>query len=501
MNSLRISVLVLVALSCSPGLTSAANPKLDPRLQSATAGTEHVEALIELGARAAALPLDPRADYRQHRADWVKLLSETANSAQAPLLQWLQSKGVEYRAFWIVDAIWVNTDATTLDSIAARSEVRYVHANPLMRMPLPMPESLESGMPGPLAIEAGVNKINAPLVWAAGTTGQGVVIAGEDTGYQWDHPALKAKYRGWNGSVADHNYNWHDSIHNAATGNICGSNAIVPCDDGSPSHGTHTLGTMLGDDGGANQIGVAPGARWIGCRNMDNGDGTPARYIECMQWMMQPTDLAGNNPDISKAPDVISNSWGCPSSEGCTSPAVLETAVDNVVAAGIMMVVAAGNGGSGCNTISDAPAFYDSAFTIGSTTSADAISSFSSRGPVTIALNNKPDVVAPGSSVRSSLRGNAYGSLSGTSMATPHVAGTAALLMSVNPNLKGHPDQVQAILRSTATILPPSAFASQVCGGIPAATIPNPVIGYGRIDAWKAFRKAETIFVDGVEGP
>src|SRR5206468_10728214 len=124
--------------------------------------------------------------------------------------------------------------------------------------------------------------------------GRGVVIAGEDTGYQWNHPALKIQYRGWNGTTADHDHNWHDAIHDSV-GNPCGNNAQAPCDD--VGHGTHTIGTMVGDDGAGDQIGVAPGARWIGCRNMDQGNGTPARYIECMQWMLAPTDLAGGNAD------------------------------------------------------------------------------------------------------------------------------------------------------------------------------------------------------------
>ncbi len=95
-------------------------------------------------------------------------------------------------------------------------------------------------------------------------------------------------------------------------------NSPVPCDD--VGHGTHTMGTMVGDDGAANQIGVAPGAKWMGCRNMDVGNGTPATYSECFQWFIAPTNLANQNPDPTKAPHVINNSWGCPPSEGCTDP-------------------------------------------------------------------------------------------------------------------------------------------------------------------------------------
>src|SRR6185295_14141036 len=130
------------------------------------------------------------------------------------------------------------------------------------------------------AIEPGISYSKAPQVWALGFTGQGIVVGGADTGYQWDHPALKPHYRGWNGVTANHDYSWHDSIHSSA--GPCVGNSPQPCDDNS--HGTHTMGTAIGSDGGSNQIGMAPGAKWIGCRNMDQGNGTPTTYAECFQF-------------------------------------------------------------------------------------------------------------------------------------------------------------------------------------------------------------------------
>jgi subtilisin family serine protease len=87
-----------------------------------------------------------------------------------------------------------------------------------------------------------------------GVTGTGIVVAGQDTGYEWDHPALMRQYRGWDGAVTDHTYNWHD-----AWGEF-----EVPTDE--DGHGTHTMGTVLGHDGDDNRTGVAPDAQWIGCR-------------------------------------------------------------------------------------------------------------------------------------------------------------------------------------------------------------------------------------------
>ena len=152
------------------------------------------------------------------------------------------------------------------------------------------------GESSPIQSQQSFSAPSLAQVWAMGYKGQGVVIAGEDTGYQWEHPALKNTYRGWDGTTADHNYNWHDAIHEISplhndpmpdpSLNSCGLDVQYPCDDGS--HGTHTMGTMIGEEG-PNQIGVAPGAKWMACRNMERGYGSPTTYIECLNssWLPQ----------------------------------------------------------------------------------------------------------------------------------------------------------------------------------------------------------------------
>lgn len=479
----RLRALPLAALALACGSALAAD--IEPRVLAQARQDGRAEALIVLAdqAQPALAPLAPDVDYRARRRALVDALRARADHQQAGLRGWLDARGVEYRPYWISNAIWARLSAQDLAELALRGDVARVAANPSYALQLPaeplgpMPNEIQ-------AIEWGVNMIRAPEVWAEGFEGQGVVIAGQDTGYDWDHPALVNHYRGWDGAAATHDYNWHDSIHDSS-GNPCGNDSPQPCDD--HGHGTHTAGTFAGSDGGSNQIGVAPGAKWIGCRNMNSGDGTPARYIECMEFFLAPTDMAGENANPDLAPDVINNSWGCPASEGCTPADILETAVDNLVAGGIMFVASAGNDGSGCSSILTPPAIYDSSFVIGSTTSSDAMSSFSSRGPVSGSGLIRPDVSAPGSNIRSSVPGGGYGSMSGTSMAGPHVAGAAALLMSVNPALKGHPDQVAQILRDTAVPI----NVTQTCGGIGPDTWPNYVAGYGRIDAYAAAQAAQ----------
>jgi serine protease AprX len=414
-----------------------------------------------------------------------KQLIAAAKRTQGPILNALQGLAdqtgnqIEYQAFWIVNAIWVRGDAAALEKLARRIDVAHIYANPKVKLDQPV-QSVSSAAPiAPQDIEWNIEKVRAPLVWAEGITGQGIVIGGADTGYIWDHPALKNQYRGWNGVSADHNYSWHDAIH-SDTGS-CGADSLVPCDP--YGHGTHTMGIMVGDDGQGIQIGMAPGARWIGCRNMDHaGYGTPSSYIECYQWFIAPTDLSGGNPNPVMAPDVINNSWGCTTDEGCidTDPNVLKSTVEAVRAAGIMTVQSAGNRGTSCSS-----AIYEASFTVGNTDKYDIIAPSSSRGPVTFDSSNrlKPNVSAPGQSILSSTSDGYYGYKSGTSMAAPHAAGLAALLMSAKPSLIGQVDEIETIIEKSAI----PRTTSQTCGGIPGYQVPNNTYGWGRIDAWNGY--------------
>jgi len=489
----RISLILILISLLTAAPASAWQAKVDPWvLQTAETGeTEFLVYLSEQADLSGVMTLPTKAEKGAYV---YRTLSETAARSQAPLIAALKAMGVDYRPYWIANMIWVRGDEAALQSLALRADVAHLYANPSVQLEAPaqLPEQPVQASSPQAADTVGwnVQKINADDVWGYGYTGQGAVIGGQDTGYDWDHPALINKYRGWNGSSADHNYNWHDAIHadnpNSLGTNVCGFNSPVPCDD--QQHGTHTMGTMVGDDGLGNQIGVAPGARWIGCRNMENNWGTPATYSECYQWFIAPTDLNGQNPRPDLAPDVINNSWSCPVSEGCTDPNVLLTVVNNVRAAGILTVHSAGNSGSGCTSISTPAAIYDASFTIGATNSSDTLSGFSSRGPVSVDGSNrmKPDVSAPGEGIRSSLPGGGYSGAtwSGTSMAAPHVAGLVALLISVNPGLRGNVDSLEDLIRSTAVGV--NVSPAQTCGGIPSTQIPNNSFGWGRVDALAA---------------
>lgn len=477
-----------------------ASSKIAESLRKRWEAGEQVDVLIRL--RPVPLRSQRGVVFAEQSARAVQALQTGTAVSQKAVLDWLRAQAIAARPFWIANVIAARLDAKQAVALAAREDV--------LGFEWDAPFKADIGDVAPAledvrAIEPNVTKVRAPEVWALGYRGQGVVIAGQDTGYQWDHPALKSSYRGWDGVAVNHNFHWHDAITADIDGNSnpCGMNTTAPCDDNS--HGTHTMGTMSGSDGGSNQIGVAPAARWIGCRNMDSGTGRPSTYLDCFQWFAAPTDLNGQNPDPARAPHVIGNSWGCPvgappAGEDCALDS-FATAISNLKAQGILVIVAAGNSGSSCASVIDPPAIYADAFTIGATDNSDAIAGFSSRGPVTVDGSNrlKPDVVAPGVSVRSAVPGNAYGSKSGTSMATPNAVGVAALVMSANPALRGQPEQVEAILRETAVPL----TSATSCGGMPGSQVPNPIYGHGRLDALAAVQQAlqtTSGFADGFEG-
>jgi subtilisin family serine protease/N-acetylneuraminic acid mutarotase len=411
-------------------------------------------------------------------------LRNKSQTTQGPILRWLREHRLKHRSFYIVNSVLVEGTREIAETLAARPDVARVEGNPRIKNSVPQSGSLTeapSQAVAPETIEPGINYTHAPQVWELGFTGQGIVVASADTGVRWTHNALKPHYRGWNGVNADHDYNWHDAIHDSG-GNLCGNDSPFPCDGNG--HGSHTTGTAIGDDGAGNQIGMAPGAKWIGCRMLnEEGTGTDANAIECMEFFLAPYPVGGDpsQGDPTKAPDITNNSWGCFPSEDCVNPAT-QAAVEAQRAAGIMMVVAAGNEGPGCSSLRT-PGIYEASYTVGAlSTGTDDIASFSSRGPVTVDGSGriKPDITAPGAGVRSATNAsdNSYTAAWGTSMATPHIAGAMALLWSAIPSLQNQIDASRAALNNAAVHID-----STQCGD---AGPPNNVYGWGRVDIFAA---------------
>jgi hypothetical protein len=407
----------------------------------------------------------------ERRAAVYRLLVQEADTSQAPLRAALNRWGIDYRSYYLENALEVQGGPLVRWWLARQPDVDRVLDSPILRpLPEPLPEDSRGDTSPPDEVLWNLKMIGADRVWEElGITGEGIVVGQADSGAQGDHPELADSYLGRDG---DNAYRWYDPWNGS----------VAPVDLGG--HGTHTLGTVLG-----NRVGVAPDADWIGCVNLGRNLGNPAYYLDCMQFLLAPFPQDGDplrdgRPELGA--HVLNNSWGCPPSEGCDSQTMLH-AVDSLRAAGIFVVSSAGNDGDrGCGSVADPIALYDAVYSVGAIDIRKDLANFSSIGPVMVdgSERGKPDIAAPGVRVFSAFPGGTYASLSGTSMASPHLAGVVALMWSANPDLIGDVDQTEQILNETAF-----PYTGVLPGCVDAGT-PNNAVGFGIVDAYAAVRRA-----------
>jgi subtilisin family serine protease len=481
-----LSLALFVLLACALVAAAApdagnldSGPPLGPGILEALSQKGQVDLIVFLREQAQLEPAYGIAS-RPERGQFVyQALQEVADRTQAVLRAELEARGASYHPFFIVNAISVTADQELATWLAARPEVDRLVLDPAF-------DGLDDPPPGPAAppgieaVEWNIARVNADDVWALGYTGQDIVVGSCDTGVDWDHPALINQYRG---GAGDHDYHWYDVF----------GEYTQPTDPNG--HGTHTTGTMVGDDGGTNQVGMAPGAEWIACKVNSGSVWKASKYIECWEWFLAPTRVDGTDPDPAMAPHVINNSWSCPGSEGC-DPDTLRDAAKALYAAGIAIAKSGGNEGSNCGTITN-PGHYPELLATAAFAQGDTIASFSSRGPVTVDGETviKPDIAAPGVGIRSAYPGGGYSSLQGTSMAAPHTAGLIALLWSAKPDLIGDLDATFQIVRASAE---PKLDAQ--CPPTPPTGVPNNVWGWGVIDALEAVQTARDVGLGVLSG-
>ncbi|MET8572086.1 S8 family serine peptidase [Streptomyces sp. NPDC004783] len=389
---------------------------------------------------------------------------KVAQETQSRVLATARAAGSDAVSYWIDNSVKVVGDIELATKIAELPEVEAIEADQTIRLDAPVEGGSEPTVDG---VEWGVDRINAPQVWSTyGVRGEGIVIANIDSGVQYNHPALVNQYRGRNADGSfSHAYNWFDPADVCAGDNPCDNNG----------HGTHTMGTMVGDDGNGNQIGVAPGATWIAAKGCESSSCSRESLLASGQWVVAPTDASGANPRPDLAPDIVNNSWGSSAQDPWYQEVVASWRT-----AGIFPAFSNGNNGPGCNT-AGSPGSYISSYASGAFDSSNTIASFSSRGTGENGTI-KPNLAAPGVNVRSAYTGGGYSSLSGTSMASPHTAGTVALIWSASASLHGDVSATEALLDDSAINV-----SALTCGG---TEDDNNVFGEGRLDAYAAVSDA-----------
>ena len=459
-------VFVSFWLGSAQAQISTTNQKIEAKVLADLRQNGRTTFFVVLSERANVSSAATITNWRVRGEAVVDSLKEVAGRAQRPILDFLANANAEVTPFWIVNTIKVTTtDEQLIEWLAAMATVAAIKADEALLIPEPQPGAQE---PTVQAVEWNVAQVAAPDVWNQfGVKGEGIIVASIDSGVQFNHPALVTHYRGWQGgNVFDHNYSWYDPSR------ICGNPSVTPCDNSG--HGTHTMGTAVGDDGGANQIGVAPGAQWIAAKGCEQNSCSTAALLSSGQWVLAPTDLSGQNPRPDLRPHIVNNSWGSTS----TTNTFYQATVQSWRSAGIFPVFSIGNSGSACG-FAGVPGTYPESFGVGATDIFDNIASFSGRGPANgFGGIVKPNISAPGVNVRSAFPTNSYTSLNGTSMAAPHVTGVVALLWSAIPTLIGDIAGTESILQHTA-----QSRSSTQCG---SAGSPNNVYGWGVVDALAA---------------
>ncbi len=399
----------------------------------------------------------------------------------APILDNMVSNGTveSYRFFTVSKTVLVNSRVDNVASLLELPGVELINTNAKISLIEPVENDVPLLAPSMSIANTALQTINVPYLWSKGYTGEGSVVCSFDTGVDGDHEMLSSKWRG--------NFGGPASMH-----------WFGPRGDSLPydnlGHGSHTMGVMVGSNG-TDTIGVAPGARWICAAVIDQGANfstTIADILDAFEWALNPDGDINTTGDV---PDVINHSWGVPNTIYSDCRNTFWSAIDNVEAAGIVTIFAAGNEGPEPSTIrnpADRASSPLNAMSIGAVDPGTlVVANFSSRGPSICNGAIKPEVVAPGVNIYSSYKDGSYKLMSGTSMAAPFISGLVALMRQYNP--EATVEEIKNALISAAADLGPvgedNAYghgivdAARVLDFLPAPTIAQVYVNAFQLNA------------------
>jgi len=455
-----LSILVLLLAGLPPAVT--AQP-LDPAKSTAALreqmaarpGDRHQVYLLmadRLDVRAMARTMErQRLSPAERSARLLPALREKARTTQQAVLNWLHDQAAvpqhSIRSFWAINAVFAELPGALIDSLSRRADIAFIDLN----HPIAFDDEAQSCNPQvlpaiPNSTEPGLRAINAPAMWAEGYTGYGRKALIVDSGQEGDHPALRNQFAYQNFPLEQV---W------AGTGEV----AAVS------SHGTHVTGTVVGLDRlNRDTIGVAFNGMWMGGpSNLGSPSPNPTfqGLLDNLQWALDPD---GNPDTADDIPDVINNSWTSGPIDCAFQRSLYEDLFASYDALGIAVVFSAGNSGPAPSTITSPKFLFLDSINIFAVGNVDAnssnivVNSGSSRGPSpcdgTDQERIKPEVVAPGTFVRSAVQDGGYSFFTGTSMAAPHTAGAVLLLKEAFPFLPGK-ELLNALYQSAVDLGPP----------------------------------------------
>ncbi|MFI4912156.1 MAG: S8 family serine peptidase [Sedimentisphaeraceae bacterium JB056] len=401
-----ILIVIIFMLLCFESITASSvlAPSLQEKIKTASKG-QMLPVIVTFS---------PQTDIKKNNNHSIKAfreiavtsLKQNARLSQKAVKDFLRSKNMkEPVSLWSINSLSLKAPVSVISELELLDGVVDIRYDDIVEL------SVFNQNVSTLSVaQSNIQLINVSPLWDMGFTGSGVVVAVLDSGVDFLHPDLSAKWRGGNNS-------WYDPYNFT----------LEPYDvDG---HGTNVTGVIVGGDNSGITIGAAFDAQWIAAKIFDDSnEASYSKIHQCLQWLLDPD----GDPSTDDCPDIVNNSWGITDAVGQCETEFLPD-IQLLQQLGIIVVCSAGNSGPGEST-SLSPANYPELLSVGSVNSSKIVSTFSSRGPTPCGSEIFPSLSAPGVSVNTTdltfggVIPLSYTYTSGTSIAAPHIAGAAALL-------------------------------------------------------------------------